>query len=359
MSTINRALAKLSNQTTQQGVEITRAEVKPVKSRSVVAWVVGSFAASLAVGGWAISQQSPSEAVYPAQVDATFETSVSMSPTSKPSTATEVFVAPSTSVTPKRTASTKLASSTSAESESKAASQPSSQPKQVSSNVNARSSSSVQSAQPVSDVVQGELVVEQVSLTAEQLAKKAATRGKKALDNNNLKQALEAYHQALRYTPNDGGIRQRLAALYYGKGEVRKAAALLQKGIALNSEDVDLRLALAKMLLKEQQAPAALTVLSAMPEQASIEYLSLRAALAQKQKQDEIALNSYQQLVRLEPDSGRWWLGLAIQQERAFELVQAKASYGEALTKLGLSSQSQQFIRDRLALIRRLEEQPQ
>ncbi|UPQ88293.1 tetratricopeptide repeat protein [Vibrio sinaloensis] len=349
MSTINRALAKLSNHSPQQGGEITHVEVKPVQNRSIVAWVTGSFAASLAVGGWAISQQAPSEMVSPLPTESAIE--ISESPTSKASTATPVFVASNkslpqiieTEVEPLKVAS--VESKPTAKRTEKVKSEP--------------RAAQAQPATATSDVVAGELVVEQVSLTSEQLAQKAAERGRKALDNNNLKQALDAYHQALRYTPNDGDIRQRLAALYYGKGEVRKAAELLQKGIALNGNDVDLRLALAKMLLKEQQAPAALTVLSALPEQASVEYLSLRAALAQKQKQDALALASYQQLVQLEPDSGRWWLGLAIQQERAFDLTQAKASYAEALTKLGLSSQSQQFIRDRLALISRLEEQPQ
>lgn len=350
MSTINRALAKLSNHNSQQGGAITHVEVKPVKNRSIVAWVAGSFAASLAVGGWAISQQAPSEVVYPLPVKPA-EVATTDSPTNKASTATPVFVASSKSLPQTHESAVDAIKTASVESK------PTENP-----GVQTKSEPLASRAQPTSatsDVVAGEVVVEQVSLTSEQLAQKSAERGRKALDNNNLKQALDAYHQALRYTPNDSDIRQRLAALYYGKGEVRKAAELLQKGIALNSNDVDLRMALAKMLLKEQQAPAALTVLSALPEHASIEYLSLRAALAQKQKQDALALASYQRLVQLEPDSGRWWLGLAIQQERAFDLTQAKVSYAEALTKLGLSSQSQQFIRDRLALISRLEEQPQ
>ena len=62
--------------------------------------------------------------------------------------------------------------------------------------------------------------------------------------------------------------------------------------------------------------------------------------------------------VQLEPQNGRWWLGLGIQQERAFELDNAQKSYQQALNKVGLSSQSQQFIRDRLALLGRLKEQP-
>ncbi|CAK4069687.1 hypothetical protein [Vibrio sp. 16] len=117
-----------------------------------------------------------------------------------------------------------------------------------------------------------------------------------------------------------------------------------------------LRLALAKLLMKEKQNAAALTALSALPEEASVEYLSLRGVLAQQNNQNEMALSSYLKLVEIEPESGRWWLGLAIQQERALEFEQAQQSYNKALAGFGLSGQSQQFIHDRLALIKQLGE---
>lgn len=363
MSAINRALADLSTNSASTDSVLVKAEVKPVKSTRIVAWVVVSFTASLAVGGWAISQQAPSAPLYhfePVEVLATADAS----PTSKTSViSSPMYVASNTPLATSKPSQPESAPIKAVQSHSPSAPiakmQSYAQPQVVESSVNHTLVSASTNKVAASQAKQGQVVIEHVALTPQQLADKASERAKKALDSNNLSQALDAYHQALRYTPNDSDIRQRLAALYYGKGEVRKAAETLQKGIALNNDNIDLRLALAKMLLKEQQNPAALTVLIALPEQASIEYLSLRAALAQKQKQDQLALESYSQLVEREPQSGRWWLGLAIQQERAFDLAAAKSSYRQALTKLGVSSQSQQFIRDRLALIGRLEEQPQ
>ena len=60
MSAINKALSQLAEKQPQDALGLQRAEVKPVKRRSVLPWVIGSFALSLAVGGWAISQQAPS-----------------------------------------------------------------------------------------------------------------------------------------------------------------------------------------------------------------------------------------------------------------------------------------------------------
>ena len=88
----------------------------------------------------------------------------------------------------------------------------------------------------------------------------------------------------------------------------------------------------------------------------SQDYLAMRAALSQKSQQEEIALESYQKLVEINSDNARWWLGLAIQQERQLDLTAAKQSYQGALTRVGISSQSQNFVRDRLKIIDALEE---
>lgn len=66
------------------------------------------------------------------------------------------------------------------------------------------------------------MIVEQVSLTPEQLAQKALQRAQKAMESNELQTAVSAYTEALRYTPHDEMARQKLAALYYGKGDGAK-----------------------------------------------------------------------------------------------------------------------------------------
>ncbi len=92
-----------------------------------------------------------------------------------------------------------------------------------------------------------------------------------------------------------------------------------------------------------------------LPPAPSRDYLAMRAALAQKQKQNQIALESYQQLTQREPDNARWWLGLGIQQERALDFSAAIVAYQQALGKVGISNQSQAFIRDRLNILKQLE----
>ncbi|WP_333909550.1 tetratricopeptide repeat protein [Vibrio algivorus] len=198
--------------------------------------------------------------------------------------------------------------------------------------------------------------VQHVELTHRQMADKAIERANKALESNDFEGASAEFQTALRYVPEDENTRRKLAALYYGNNQVRKSAELLEEGIRINKNSTALRMSLAGILLKEEQPEAALSSLGYLPDDVTDKYLAMRAALAQKLKNNEWALQSYQMLSQRDPENGRWWLGLGIQQERSAQLKEAKESYTKALTMVGLSSQSQAFIRDRINVLKSLDQ---
>ena len=376
MSVMNKALSELANTKKSSLEQIEKAQVTPVKSRPVWVWVAGGFGLSLAVGGWAVSQQATviqteQSMIKPIEVQA-FVVPEQMqvqqtSPTQK-TNQLDVAVYRSASidveketvnepvveqdVTPAKPALV-VAKKVKQSPESKPVGSKPIEPKPIllASNTSAPV---VKNEPPVSS--SSTVVVEQVEMSPEKLAEKAISRANKAMEANDFQNAVRAYREALRYTPDNEEVRKKLAALYYGKGDVRKAFDLLQRGIELNPDGEALRIALTKFLVRENQSEAALSPLVHLPPAVSTEYLSLRAALAQKTKQNEIALESYQKLAEKESSNARWWLGLAIQQERGFLLDEAKISYQNALTKVGVSSQSQAFIRDRLEVLNNLEE---
>lgn len=374
MSVVNEALAKSAQRSHSRLSNIERIDVAKPKARPAWLWVMLGFGVSLAVGGWSISLQSvdtiPSsaEVVRPEVPSPTQKTTQqSIAPVnSEALVKNETLVQKET--LPKNETSVKNAVLAKVEGSPTSLKQTANRQREqtaLGSELNAEpvlnlvdnsepsffeeEVSSLPSSSPV-------MIVEQVSLTPEQLAQKALQRAQKAMESNELQTAVSAYTEALRYTPHDEMARQKLAALYYGKGDGRKAFDLMQAGIERNPDGEVLRLALAKLLVKEKQEASALVPLAYLPSQPSIEYLSLRAALAQKTKQDEIARESYQQLTEKDPNNGRWWLGLAIQQERALQWPAAQHAYQQALNKVGLSSQSQAFIHQRLQLLASLEE---
>lgn len=376
MSVINQALSQLVAKQPKTSAGVTPAQVKPVTTRPAWVWMVAGFTLSIAVGGWAVSQQAITQPSLAAQNVAEYQPSPERQARLSPPSPTQY--APSLQVPVYRLASVESALPVEHQ-DMTTYSQPSPAPSATSPSVKKSSSSAaetsavaaavpVNSPQPTrlpasspkvsepSANVSTQMSIERVQLAPEQLAAKAVVRAERALAQNDFNQAVSGYSEALRYTPLNETIRQQLAALYYGKGEIRQAFDLLQRGMQLNHDGETLRIALARMLLKEQQPQAALTPLTHLPETPSIDYLSLRAAIAQRNRVDEIALQSYQLLTEREPSQGRWWLGLAIAQERTSQWSQAQHSYQQALNQVGLSSQSHLFIRERLQALSQSEE---
>ncbi|CAH6835770.1 MSHA biogenesis protein MshN [Vibrio chagasii] len=376
MSVINNALSELAKKKSATAIEA--AVVPKVKTRSPLVWVTAGFTLSLAMGGWAISQGPTVDNSILTQGRQVQVTVVDSSPevpaivTQAPSSPTKKLVTVDSSYL------TQVRSETSIRNQAPVVesvvktpqiTKPQIQAKPIAkTKVNttqvpeptliasvAKSSPASISDEPKDSENSG-ILIEQVELTPEQLSINAQGRAQKALDANDLTGALKGYNEALRYTPRNEDVRQKLAILYFGKGDTRKAYELFQSGIKLNINSEKLRLGLSKLLVKADQAEAALSPLIHMPPHPTQEYLAMRAALSQKSQQEEIALESYQKLVEVDSENARWWLGLAIQQERQLDFAAAKQSYQGALTRVGISSQSQSFVRDRLKIISALEE---
>lgn len=356
MSAINKALTEIAEKTSPS--ELTRAEIPKVSRSKPWLWLVAGFSLSMAVGGWAVSigpDPSGEIAQYQSSVSQQAQISDSelavYSPTSKltPEISRQVYTKP----IEKQSAIERGAFEKSAPQVDVFTPRT-----EVSSIVEApiliARVANASSAHPDS-IADSSMSIEQVELTHHQLAIKALGRAEKALDANDMQTALSAYSEALRYEPANTDTRQKLAALYFGKADTRKAYEIIQEGIHLDTNNQALRLALSKLLVKANQPEAALSPLVHLPPVPSRDYLAMRAALAQKQKQNEIALESYQLLVQQDPENARWWLGLGIQQERALQFTAAINAYNKALGKVGISNQSQAFIRDRLTVLKQLE----
>ncbi|WP_102363653.1 tetratricopeptide repeat protein [Vibrio cyclitrophicus] len=377
MSVINSALSELAKKKSATSIEA--AVVPKVKTRSPLVWVAAGFTLSLAMGGWAISQ-GPAVGNSISTRDAQIEVSVIDSsgeiqnviaqPISSPTKKLVTLDVPERSVEHVATSNNVKAKSVSSDSTivtpRKAVLNTTNAPKGNKIKIpEPIYVASVTKKEPVS--ISGEvaisegsenngMLIEQVELTSDQLSANAQGRAQKALDANDLTGALKGYTEALRYAPRNEDVRQKLAILYFGKGDTRKAYELFQSGIKLNINSEKLRLGLSTLLVKANQAEAALSPLVHLPPNPTKDYLAMRAALSQKSQQEEIALESYKKLVDVDSDNARWWLGLAIQQERQLDFTAAKESYQGALTRVGISSQSQSFVRDRLKILDALEE---
>ncbi|WP_235860983.1 tetratricopeptide repeat protein [Photobacterium phosphoreum] len=195
------------------------------------------------------------------------------------------------------------------------------------------------------------LSIQTVALTPSQLAEVEYHKAEKVLRQANSRQAIVHLEAALKYRPQWVAARQKLAALYYGRGDNRQAVAMLQQGLQQQPQNTELRLTLAKLLVNEKQPQAALTVLEQPLKVDSVAFLAMRAALAQQLNNTALALTSYQQLLQQDATDGRWWLGLAIAQDRSQQPTLALVSYRNGLIHGGISVASQQFIQQRITAL--------
>ncbi|MGF1766496.1 MSHA biogenesis protein MshN [Enterovibrio makurazakiensis] len=203
------------------------------------------------------------------------------------------------------------------------------------------------------------LSVETIELSGEELAAIAYDKAQKRAQVGDTKKATSYLRDAVKYDANHIAATNQLAGLLYGRNQLRDAESVLRKGISANPSSASLKLTLARMYQQSQREESALNVLLApasVLDSDQIRYVSLRASLAQKLAKHEIAKQSYQWLAEREPTDGRWWLGLGISAEREKDYANAERGYGKAITVGGLSNESVQFARQRLAY---LKSQPQ
>ena len=73
------------------------------------------------------------------------------------------------------------------------------------------------------------------------------------------------------------------------------------------------------------------------------------ANIASEINEYKSAANAYRKLLILEPNVGRWWLGLAVSLDSQGQFKLASNAYDEAITKGNLSSNALQFARQRVA----------
>ena len=111
--------------------------------------------------------------------------------------------------------------------------------------------------------------------------------------------------------------------------------------------DSSVRLMYARLLVQQNETKLAYYTLQDINDyaQPSIELLGYRASLAQKLGLLDDALQDYAQLVLLDSQNAKWWLGQAVVADKQGVTALALSSYREALSLRQLEDGIEQFIR--------------
>jgi MSHA biogenesis protein MshN len=175
-------------------------------------------------------------------------------------------------------------------------------------------------------------------------------RGLLAQRQGSLDEAAGMYRSALADYPEHAAARQTLAALLIDTRRFDEAEELLRKGTELPSVRLASTLALARLKVERNQAPAALDLLQkhAAAGDRSAEYQGFAGALLNRAGRTAEAVEHYQAATRLAPNEGRWWAGLGIALDAAGKAAEAREAYQKARALPGLPADLAQHIEQRL-----------
>lgn len=165
--------------------------------------------------------------------------------------------------------------------------------------------------------------------------------------------AIKNLARLLALQPRNISARKKLASLHFGSGNPASASELLQQGIALAPSDSSMRLMLARLLFRSEQADRSLELLKAHPRTviADDELLSFRAALAEQRGDYQQAIQDYSLLIERQSNNARWWLGLAVSQDKESLKQDALVSYRQVQKLNQLSEQVSTFVQQRLSVL--------
>jgi MSHA biogenesis protein MshN len=188
-------------------------------------------------------------------------------------------------------------------------------------------------------------------LSADELAAQKLALAEKALAAKQIDKAEKLLEEVVIIKPSDSQTRKKLAALWFGRQAYQDAINLLSQGIALNGKDSSLRQMKARIHLKQGQITTALNTLKPLAQLKDEQYQIMLANTAQQAQQNNVAIESYKILIAIQPDAGRWYLGLAVLYDKSSQFNVASVAYKQALTKNDLSVASVNFIQQRIQAI--------
>jgi MSHA biogenesis protein MshN len=185
--------------------------------------------------------------------------------------------------------------------------------------------------------------------TARERADAEYQRGVTAHQQDQLAEAASAYTAALREETSFVAARQALAGLMIGEGRANEARTLLTDGLALAPQHAGLAMMLARLQADRGELQRAAEILQATDSASmSAEDHAFRAAVLQRLNRHTEASDHFAAALRTAPNNGVWWMGLAISQAADGRNDTAKEAFNRARSSGSLSPELAQYVEQRL-----------
>jgi len=168
------------------------------------------------------------------------------------------------------------------------------------------------------------------------------------LNQGRLSEAEDQLVGALRADPSHVAARQTYAALLLEQHRVEAARRLLQEALAISPAQPVFAVALARIYIEQRDFRNALEVLDkAGPAARNGEFQAMRGAVLQRLGKHAEAAEAYQNAIRIAPQPGTTWVGLAISLEMLGRRPEAAKAYRRALDAGSLAAEAREYAESR------------
>ena len=182
-------------------------------------------------------------------------------------------------------------------------------------------------------------------------AGRSAARGVAAMRRDDLLNAERLFREALSIDPGNGAVWSYLYGTLAKASKPAAAEQALRRGLISAKEPAPLAKLYARLLLDRDEKEAAVSILRTHRPVAAAdtEYDAFLAALLQQLGQYAEAGEIYRKLLTVEPDSGSWWIGLAMSSDSIGNRPDALSAFQRALRTDSLKTPLARYARQRTA----------
>lgn len=163
-------------------------------------------------------------------------------------------------------------------------------------------------------------------------------------------EALAGYENTLKLDPGHDQARKNMVSLLLEKKRNADAENVLHAGLQYNPKQAAFAMLLARLQVERNAVPLALETLQhTLPYAvAQADYLGFMAALMQRQSRHKEAVDYYHKALKLNSQSGVWWMGLGISLRAEQLKIEARDAFKRALESNNLNSELQSFVAQQL-----------
>ena len=180
-------------------------------------------------------------------------------------------------------------------------------------------------------------------------------RGVALLNQGRASEADDAFNAALANNAAYRPARQALIALLLEQRRLDDARKLLQEGLAIDPSYTAYAVVLARLFVERGELAASLEVLNAAKGSArgNAEYNALLGTVLQRLAKHREAADAYREALRLAPDAGPAWVGLAMSLEALEHRPEAAEAFRRAMATGSLSTDLRVFAEQRAHSLQR------